>query len=157
MISHVLLIVSALFALFHLLKIDDKFAKVITAIIAISAGANLAPSALIQQDGFYLFGLTHLLIFFYVFHNEEFELKKRVIIFGMALIQTVAILFMFGGWMHIEIPLIAGIITFLLFTYTLITDIKGYKNELGFLAILGAFGLINFLVGISMVFGLTIY
>ena len=156
MISHVLLIVSAIFALFHLLKMDDKFAKVITAILAISAGANLAPSALIQQDGFYLFALTHLLVFFYVFHNDEFKMKKRVILFTMALIQLIAIMFMLGGWMNIHIPLLACILTFILFIYALITDFKSYKNELGFMAVLAAFGLMYFLLGITFVSGIVI-
>lgn len=156
MVYDVLLVVSALFALFHLLKMKDKFAKVITLVLALSAGANLAPSVIIQKDGFYLFALAHLLVFFYVFHNEEFSLKKKVVLFSMGLIQFASIVSMLVPFEFTFFVMISAIITAIVFFYALLTDVQSYKEELGFMVILAAFGITYFLIGMNNTTGFAI-
>lgn len=111
---------------------------------------------MIQQDAFYLFGFSHLAIFFYVFHNEEFALKKKLILAAMSLLQLISITFLMMHWPHIGLVLLLGSGTIILFIIALLTDIKSYKNEIGFMTILAAFGVINLMLGFRMTFILDI-
>jgi len=139
----IIIVAAGLFGLLQIFKIKDKFAKVINLLYAIAIGVSLIPMPQIAIDGFYLFGLTHLVVLFYVFHNEEFSNEKKGLISMMALIQLSATIFWLMNYPYQTIVFLLGTVTLAAFIFIVVRRIQDYKNEIGFLTVLAADGLIK--------------
>lgn len=139
----IIIVAAGLFGLLQIFKIKDKFAKVINLMYAIAIGVSLVPIPQIAIDGFYLFGLTHLAVLFYVFHNEGFSNEKKGLMSMMALIQLAATLFWLMNYPYQQIVFLLGLITLAAFIFIVAKRIQDYKNEVGFLTVLAADGLIK--------------
>lgn len=139
----IIIVAAGLFGLIQIFKIKDKFAKVINLLYAIAIGVSLIPLPQIAIDGFYLFGITHLVVLFYVFHNEEFANEKKAIISTMAVIQLLATLFWLMQYPYANLIFLMGAITLITFIFITVKRIQDYKNEIGFLTVLAADGLIK--------------
>lgn len=139
----IIIVAAGLFGLLQIFKIKDKFAKVINLMYAIAIGVSLVPIPQIAIDGFYLFGLTHLAVLFYVFHNEDFSNEKKGLMSMMALIQLAATLLWLMNYPYQQIVFLLGLITLAAFIFIVAKRIQDYKNEVGFLTVLAADGLIK--------------
>ncbi|MEO9532799.1 MAG: hypothetical protein ABJG68_17395 [Crocinitomicaceae bacterium] len=146
----IILVTSALFALVQIFKTKNIFARVLNAVFAISIGLCIVKNPVIAIDGYYLLGMAGLLTIFYVIHNEEFALQKRIILGVMALIHLLAIGAFVMHWPSKMYFFLLGIVPLLLFLYTLIKDVKSYKDEIGFMTVMSAVGLVNFISVLMM-------
>lgn len=140
-----ILVASALFALVQIFKTKNNFARLLNAVFAISIGLCIVRNPVIAIDGYYLSGMAGLVGIFYVIHNEDFELKKRIILGIMSVLHLLAIGAFVMAWSSQMYFYLLGIIPISLFAYALIKDVKSYKNEIGFMAVISAVGLVNFI------------
>lgn len=149
-----ILIISALFSLIQIFKIKkNRFAQVIHIAFSLSIGICLVPNQVIAMDGYYLLGMSGLLVIFYAIHNEEHPLNKRIILGVMALIHLLAIGAFVMAWPSSIYFYVAGVIPIGLFLFALIKDVKSYKNEIGFMSVMMAVGLVNVIIAATIFFG----
>lgn len=146
----IILVASALFALIQIFKTKNTFARLLNALFAISIGLCIIRNPVVAIDGYYLLGMGGLVSLFYVIHNEEFAIKKRVILGTMAILHLLAIGAFVMAWPSQIYFYLLGIVPISLFIYALIKDVKSYKDEIGFMAVISAVGIVNFIKVIQL-------
>lgn len=132
----ILIILSGIFALIQIFKIDDKFARVINGIFAVAIGVSFIPIPEIAIDGYYLFAIGCLVVVLYPFSDNSLNVKKQVIIAGMGFIQFMTMIFFLGKYPGTEMAFMASGITIIAYFYVVSKEIRLYKNEIGFLTVL---------------------
>lgn len=150
----ILIILSGVFALVQIFKVDDKFARVINGIFAVAIGVSFIPVPEIAIDGYYLFAIGCLVVVLYPFSDNSFDLKKQVIIGGMGFIQFMTMIFFLGKYPGTDMAFMASSLTIVAYLYIVAKEIRLYKNEIGFLTVLMVDALIK-LGTVLLSYGIT--
>ncbi len=139
----------ALFALFHLFKIKNKWARYLTLAYIISVGLSFVQSPIIQLDAYYLFCLLSAGSLLYAFSMPDFDTKKKAIISSITILATlpnfliISETFVTNPDIFFLVSL-ASIIPVGIYLYVLLKERNEYINEHGFLTILAVNAGISF-------------
>jgi len=136
LIYKIIIALAGLFGIFRLFRISDNFARTIVGGQIIAIGLTFIPVNTAVTIGFVLFIVTAMLAIVYGLFKKGFGINKKVFILLISIPVFVAHIFALNHWPYTGIigwTMLIPIFTYLILT---LTNIKRYKNELGFLTIL---------------------
>jgi hypothetical protein len=137
-LTHLLLIaLAAIFALFRLSKTTDKFANAISFGMIFSVALTLIQIRFVFTAGFVLFMLCLLLVIIYGFKKKSFNKFNQVLIIIPAFFVFVLYFFQFQHYPYARAIGLSMIIPVLCY-FILLTRVRSFKNELGFMTIIAA-------------------
>ena len=134
-----IMLLGTVFGLFQAIRVKNTWAKAITWTMVIAVGLTFVPQPVVKYDAYYLYLLTQVAVIVYAFSMLGFStLKKTCLIISglMTLSATAGVLFNMQGYEYVAIS--SGLIHLAVLIYALRTTSTEYKEELGYLAILGA-------------------
>lgn len=141
----ILIGLASLFGLFRLFLTTDNFAKTILIGQIIAIGLTLPDDRTAATIGLLLFMLTLMLAIIYGLTKKNFKIRKRILIIVPTVLVFVMHFFQlqhYPGAGLLGLTMALPIITNIILTTT---DIKNYKNELGFLTIITVDATVEFL------------
>jgi hypothetical protein len=139
MILQLIMILGALFGFIHALKIKGFYSRVLNWTMVLAVGATFTKIPIVVQDAYYLFGLTQLGVIIYGISGSDFSLNKKVFIAASGALSLIPLLlFLNLSDFYLEIAALCGAIQIAMFIQNIRKDVQGYKEEMGFLAILAA-------------------
>ena len=144
MIYKILMGLAALFGVFQVFRTTDNFAKTILIGQIIAIMLALAVNSAGATIGLLLFMLTLALVIVYGLTKKGFKTLKRILIsFPVTLVFLIHLFQIqhYPGAGILGLAMALQIIAFIILTTT---DIKNYKNELGFLTIITVDAIIEF-------------
>ena len=140
MFSLVLMVLAGLFCLIQIFRITQTFARVISGFFVLAIGLSFVPVLQVSVDSYYIFGFSCMLVIFYGLTVEDLSIEKRAVITTVGVVELVGPITIFMKFSPETIQLAYGLslisIGALIFAFT--RDIRQYKNEIGFLAVLFA-------------------
>lgn len=143
MVFKIYIALSGLFGLYQLLKIKNKFAWIITAILVLGVMLVFIPNNLTRVVGLAFLNFPVFLIIIYSLYMKEFSLKKKVNLLFQAIPMGISQLLFLTDWTWTNLAGYVMIIPIAAFLYTL-TSLKNYQNEIGFLLIISSYSISRF-------------
>ena len=140
MFGLLLIVLAGIFCLVQIFRIKNVFAKIISGFFVLAIGLNFVPIPEVSVDSYYIFGFSCMLVIFYGFITEDLTIEKRAVISTTGIIQLLGPLTIFLKLDLGTIQLAYGLsfISIGLLIFAFWRDIRQYKNEIGFLAVLFA-------------------
>jgi hypothetical protein len=145
-----IMILGALFGFIYALRLKETYSRVINWAMVVAVGISFTTIAELKVDGYYLFALTQLGVIVYGFSYPEFSNSKKITVIGSGLLSFIpmAVFLSAAVSFYAEIALITGLIQLGIFANALKSEIRGYKEEVGFLVILAADALVRVIGGL---------
>lgn len=151
----IFMVLGALFAFFHVLKIKKPYSRLITWTCIGAVAVMMISVSEIAIDGYYLFAIVQLGIVMYAFSDDQFSTLKKIVLVTSAVCTFVPMILFLGKFsMFNEIALLSGLIQISVFVYALTKIVKELKEEIGFLVVLSAFAAIHLIGGILFFAGI---
>ena len=148
----ILMGLGALFGLFNIVRTREKWSSIITGVYVLCIAANFVDSAILKKDAYYLFTLMAVVTSIYAFSIPDFSKEKRYYITAIAILSTLPNFFLLAG-ISSSFPGLIAIVPIGLVFYLIYSKREEYKNELGFIVILGVNALISFFLSTMFLLG----
>ncbi|MBK7128688.1 MAG: hypothetical protein IPM74_01740 [Crocinitomicaceae bacterium] len=134
-----IMLLGTVFGLFQALRLKNTWSKAINWTMVIAVGLTFVPHPVVKYDAYYLYILTQFAVLVYAFSMLGFSILKKICLITsglMTLSASAGVLFNMHGYEFVALS--SGLIHLAVLIFALRKESTEYKEELGFLAILGA-------------------
>ena len=147
-----IMILGALFGFIYALRLKELYSRILNWTMVVAVGITFIPVNELILDGYRLFALTLLGVVVYAFSGSNFSNAKKLVLAGCGILTLIPAAFMLSAEGAVYFEMLAfptAILHLGLFGYALKTDIRNYKEEMGFLIIMAADALVRFVATLA--------
>lgn len=133
MIHNIIIGLSAAFALIQLQKVDNKYARFIIFVLVVAMAISFLPNISLKTFAFILYLTTTMAAIIYILLKKPLSIKARLLMLFICIPVFIRYITALMHWRWESLILFIPIISFALL---LISNPKGFKNEVAFLTII---------------------
>lgn len=145
----IIMILGGLFGFIYALRLKETYSRILTWVTVASIGISFVPVDFVVSDAYYLFTLCAAGVVVYSLAFSAFTPLKKAVLLIVGVGSLVPAIFLLGELPYfIEIGFLLAFVQLGVLVYGLKTDVQSFREELGFLIILGCDALTRLIGGV---------